>query len=65
MSSRVRVALFVVAATALSCSPAEPNAGHGALAALARRLPEVTLVTESVSGLQARAGGLEARELHG
>ena len=44
---------------------AEPNAGHGALAALERRLPGFTLVTQNVDGLHARAGSRDPIELHG
>ena len=44
---------------------AEPNAGHGALAALERRLPGFTLVTQNVDGLHARAGSEDPIELHG
>jgi NAD-dependent deacetylase len=44
---------------------AEPNAGHGALAELERRVPEFTLVTQNVDGLHARAGNREVVELHG
>jgi NAD-dependent deacetylase len=44
---------------------AEPNAGHGALAALERRLPGFTLVTQNVDGLHARAGSVDPIELHG
>ena len=44
---------------------AEPNAGHGALAALERRLPAFTLVTQNVDGLHARAGSRDPIELHG
>jgi NAD-dependent deacetylase len=45
---------------------AEPNAGHRALAALARRHPGVlTLVTQNVDDLHQRAGSREAIRLHG
>jgi NAD-dependent deacetylase len=44
---------------------AEPNAGHGALAALERRLRGFTLVTQNVDGLHARAGSSDPIELHG
>jgi NAD-dependent deacetylase len=44
---------------------AEPNAGHGALAALERRLPGFTLVTQNVDGLHSRAGSEDPIELHG
>src|SRR3712207_2821051 len=35
---------------------AVPNQGHKALAALERRIPSFTLVTQNVDGLHARAG---------
>ena len=35
---------------------AQPNAGHFALAELARRVPRLTLVTQNVDGLHQRAG---------
>ena len=45
---------------------AEPNAGHMALADLARRLPGVmTLVTQNVDDLHQRAGNTDAIQLHG
>lgn len=44
---------------------AEPNAGHRALAALARRLPRLTLVTQNVDGLHQRAGSSGVIEYHG
>jgi len=43
----------------------EPNAGHYALAALARRLPALTLVTQNVDGLHQRAGSPDVIEFHG
>ena len=43
---------------------AEPNAGHRALAEL-ERARNVTLVTQNVDGLHARAGSAEPIELHG
>ena len=43
----------------------QPNPGHYALAELARRVPELTLVTQNVDGLHARAGSPEVIELHG
>lgn len=44
---------------------AEPNPGHLALAALARRVPRLTLVTQNVDGLHQRAGSPEVIEYHG
>ncbi|HEV2977300.1 MAG TPA: NAD-dependent deacylase [Casimicrobiaceae bacterium] len=44
---------------------AEPNAGHLALAALERRVPEFALITQNVDGLQQRAGSRSVIELHG
>jgi len=44
---------------------AEPNAGHRALADLARRVPRVTLVTQNVDGLHQRAGSPGVLEYHG
>jgi len=45
---------------------AEPNAGHHALAAFARRRPGVlTIVTQNVDDLHQRAGNVDAIRLHG
>jgi NAD-dependent deacetylase len=44
---------------------AQPNAGHRALVALARRVPRFTLVTQNVDGLHQRAGSEQVIELHG
>ena len=43
----------------------EPNAGHVALAELARRVPRLTLVTQNVDRLHQRAGSAGVIELHG
>jgi NAD-dependent deacetylase len=43
---------------------AEPNAGHRALADLARR-NNLTLITQNVDGLHGRAGSVDALKLHG
>jgi NAD-dependent deacetylase len=44
---------------------AQPNAGHFALAELARRVPCLTLVTQNVDGLHQRAGSMGVLEYHG
>ena len=44
---------------------AEPNAGHRALAKLAGRVPQMTLVTQNVDGLHQRAGSRGVLEYHG
>jgi NAD-dependent deacetylase len=44
---------------------ARPNAGHLALAAIARRVPRLTLVTQNVDGLHQRAGSENVIEYHG
>jgi len=44
---------------------AQPNAGHFALAELARRVPRLTLVTQNVDGLHQRAGSPNVLEYHG
>lgn len=44
---------------------AEPNAGHLALAALEKRAPRFTLITQNVDGLHQRAGNTAVIELHG
>ncbi|MDX1406178.1 MAG: NAD-dependent deacylase [Woeseiaceae bacterium] len=44
---------------------AEPNPGHHALAAMARRVPELTLITQNVDGLHQRAGSDGVIEFHG
>jgi NAD-dependent deacetylase len=44
---------------------ATPNAGHVALARLATLVPRLTLVTQNVDGLHARAGSTDVVELHG
>lgn len=42
-----------------------PNPGHYALAEMARRVPEFTLITQNVDGLHAMAGSPQVIELHG
>lgn len=44
---------------------AEPNAGHVALAAIAKLKPELRLVTQNVDGLHQRAGSADVIEFHG
>jgi NAD-dependent deacetylase len=44
---------------------AQPNAGHVALAEWERRLPHVTLITQNVDGLHARAGSRRLWRVHG
>jgi NAD-dependent deacetylase len=44
---------------------AEPNPAHRALAELERLAPRVTLITQNVDGLHARAGSADPIELHG
>ena len=43
----------------------QPNAGHKALALMAKRYAEFTLVTQNVDGLHQRAGSSGVIELHG
>ena len=44
---------------------ARPNAGHAALAEIERRVPRLTLITQNVDGLHARAGSRNVVEVHG
>lgn len=46
-------------------SKATPNAGHVALAQLAARVPQLTLITQNVDGLHQHAGSANVIELHG
>jgi len=46
-------------------SQAHPNAGHLALVELARRVPQLSLITQNVDGLHQRAGSPDVIELHG
>lgn len=43
----------------------QPNPAHHAIAALASRVPRLTLVTQNVDGLHQQAGSADALELHG
>jgi NAD-dependent deacetylase len=44
---------------------AEPNAGHRAIAALARLVPQLTVITQNVDDLHERAGSQDVVHLHG
>ncbi|MGD1091594.1 MAG: NAD-dependent deacylase [Bryobacteraceae bacterium] len=44
---------------------AEPNPGHAALATMANRVPDFTLITQNVDGLHDRAGSRDALKVHG
>lgn len=44
---------------------AQPNPGHLAIAALARRIPALVLITQNVDDLHERAGSTEPLRLHG
>jgi NAD-dependent deacetylase len=44
---------------------AQPHAGHAALAALEARIPDFTLITQNVDGLDERAGIRNVIRLHG
>jgi NAD-dependent deacetylase len=44
---------------------ANPNAGHRALAELEALVPRLTIATQNVDGLQARAGSRRVLEIHG
>ncbi|GAB6387518.1 NAD-dependent deacylase [Stutzerimonas marianensis] len=44
---------------------AQPNPAHRAIAALARRVPRLTLITQNVDDLHERAGSTEVIHLHG
>jgi NAD-dependent deacetylase len=46
----------------LSCMP---HAGHAAIAALEKRHPGVTVVTQNIDGMHQRAGAVKVIELHG
>ena len=49
----------------MSVMRAQPNAGHRAIAALASRVPKLTLVTQNVDDLHERAGSEDVIHLHG
>ena len=46
-------------------SAAHPNAGHRALATLEQRIPDFTLITQNVDGLDGQAGIRNVVRLHG
>ncbi|MDQ5986840.1 MAG: NAD-dependent deacetylase [Syntrophus sp. SKADARSKE-3] len=49
-------------AAVLAC---KPHAGHGAIAALEKKHPRVTVVTQNIDGMHQRAGNRNVIELHG
>jgi NAD-dependent deacetylase len=49
----------------LKSGEVQPNPGHVALAEMARRAPDFTLITQNVDGLHQRAGSPNVIELHG
>ncbi len=49
-------------AAVLACAP---HAGHFAIAALQKRHPRVTVVTQNIDGMHQRAGSRDVIELHG
>jgi NAD-dependent deacetylase len=49
----------------MSVMRAQPNAAHRAIAALASRVPKLTLVTQNVDDLHERAGSERVLHLHG
>lgn len=48
-----------------SVRAAQPNAAHRAIAALAERVPHLTLITQNVDDLHERAGSRDVVHLHG
>lgn len=46
-------------------APLHPNPGHLALAAMERRFPRFTLITQNIDGLHQTAGSRNVIELHG
>lgn len=48
-----------------AAASARPNPAHEALAALEKRVPEFTLITQNVDGLHTRAGSRRVLEIHG
>jgi len=46
-------------------APCEPNPGHDAIARWQDRFPSLTLVTQNIDGLHAKAGSRDVLELHG
>lgn len=49
----------------LAYRDAQPNAGHRALAEMERLIPHLTIATQNVDSLHARAGSKNVLELHG
>ena len=45
--------------------PAQPNAGHYALAALQKRFPSLRIITQNIDDLHERAGSTDVIRLHG
>ena len=43
---------------------AVPNVGHRAIAVMAERVPQLTLITQNVDDLHERAGSLQVLHLH-
>ena len=46
-------------------APLHPNPGHLALAAMEKRFPQFTLITQNIDGLHQTAGNQKVIELHG
>lgn len=52
-------------ARARGVTEVEPNAAHFAIAKLATRVPELTVITQNIDSLHQRAGSVDVIELHG